>query len=111
MKWEKWDPDVEALEDVSGDLKDGTTVVRVIGPDDFPWFEPMAILELYHGHFARWSWPRRHRIVPGTLIQPLIDSSLGTTPERREQIDSRIPVTGFCSVSPRAGGAEDYVLD
>lgn len=60
--------------------------VRILGPDDFPWNDPTAILELYHGHLEDWADPRRLRIVPRTLIQPLIDSSLGATPDRRERL-------------------------
>ena len=56
---------------------------RILGPDDFPWWDPAAILELYHGRFEGWASPRVLRILPRTLLQPLIDSSLGTTPERR----------------------------
>jgi hypothetical protein len=30
MKWESWDPDVEALEDVSGDCVNGTTFIFIM---------------------------------------------------------------------------------
>jgi len=62
------------------------TVVRVIGPDDFPWDEPAWILELYHGQTKRWAQRRGRMRGTGTLIHPLIDSSLGVTPERREKL-------------------------
>ena len=48
-------------------------LVRVILPDDFPWRDPAAILELYHGKFEGWTSPRTIRVVPRTLLQPLID--------------------------------------
>ena len=61
-------------------------LVRLIGPDDFPWWDPAAILELYHGRFEGWANPRVLRVLPRTLLQPLIDSSLGTTPQRRRKL-------------------------
>ena len=61
-------------------------VVRELGPDDFPWQEPAAILEMYHGHYDRWAAPRPRAWGRGRLIQPLIDTSLGITPDRREQL-------------------------
>ena len=60
--------------------------VQILGPDDFPWSNPTMILELYHGQLRRWTWPRFSMIVPRTLIQPLIDSSLGVTPERKKKL-------------------------
>ncbi len=64
--------------------------VGMFGPADFPWNEPTQILELYHGHTTRWRlmavgglFPRRG---PIRLIGPLIDSSLGVTPERRHRL-------------------------
>lgn len=62
----------------------------VIGPADFPWNDPTRILELYHGHTAR----SRRMAFAGLfatnsrmrLIGPLIDSSLGVTPERRHRL-------------------------
>ncbi len=60
--------------------------VRIIGPDDFPWWDPAAILELYHEHFEDWERPRVLRVVPRTLLQPLIDSSLGSTEKRRRKL-------------------------
>lgn len=36
MKWEEWDPDVQCLEDVSGDCVDGTTLVFVMKPESTP---------------------------------------------------------------------------
>ncbi len=63
-----------------------TKPVQVIGPDDFPWWDPSAILELYHNQYNRWSIPRNYSIASRTLLQPLIDSSLGVTNQRREQL-------------------------
>ena len=61
-------------------------VVRVMGPDDFTWDEPAQILELYHGVTERWAKTRPRQGGFNALIWPLIDSSLGVTPERREKI-------------------------
>ena len=61
-------------------------VVRVLGPDDFPWDNPVAILELYHGHLNRWTTPRRGLYGYGPLIYHLIDSSTGVTAHRGEQL-------------------------
>ncbi len=36
MQWEKWDPDVQKLEDVSGDCADGTTLVFVMKDGPIP---------------------------------------------------------------------------
>ena len=75
-----------------------TDLVRTIVPDDFPWREPAAILELLHGRFQGWASPRVHRVVPRTLIQPLIDSSLGTTEKRRWKLWND-PATRYLSRS------------
>ena len=48
--------------------------------------DPSAILELYHNQYKRWSIPRNYSIASRTLLQPLIDSSLGVTNQRREQL-------------------------
>ena len=61
-------------------------VVQALGPDDFPWDEPNEILELYHGQMQRWSRPRQRMSGTGVLIHPLIDSSLGVPPERRNRL-------------------------
>ena len=64
--------------------------IGTIGPLDFPWNNPTRILELYHGHtdgIARTAWlqafVRQRKIA---LIGPLIDSSLGVTPQRRYRL-------------------------
>ncbi|MHC5066302.1 MAG: alpha/beta hydrolase [Planctomycetota bacterium] len=60
------------------------------GPMNFPWNEPTEILELYHGHTARWereasgSNGEQRQSMP--LIGALIDSSLATTPERAHRL-------------------------
>ena len=62
------------------------TLAGVIGPKDFPWNDPTQILELYHGHTKRWrtrSKGDRQRPWNVNLVWPLIDTSLGVTPERR----------------------------
>jgi pimeloyl-ACP methyl ester carboxylesterase len=61
-------------------------VVRILGPDDFPWDEPDQILELYHGQTRRWARLRQRMRGTGVLIHPLIDSSLGVTRERRDKL-------------------------
>ncbi|MBN37162.1 MAG: hypothetical protein CMI29_01730 [Opitutae bacterium] len=72
--------------------------VRIIVPDDFPWRDPTAILELYHGQLKRWESPRILRVLPRTLLQPLIDSSLGTTEKRRWKLWND-PATRYLSRS------------
>ena len=62
------------------------TVVRILGPYDFPWKEPAQILELYHGQTKRWARPRGRAWGNAELLLHLIDSSLGVTPERREKL-------------------------
>ncbi len=74
------------------DLESGKRkVVGHITATDFPWNDPIAILELYHRRIERWaqraarttSAPRERQI---NLIFPLIDTSLGVTPERRYRL-------------------------
>jgi hypothetical protein len=72
---------VEFKDRVSGETK----TIAVIGAEDFPWNDPTRILELYHGHsqplgqaLALAGQSRMQRI---SLVGPLIDSSLGVTPE------------------------------
>ena len=77
---------------------DESRPIRIIGPDDFPWWDPAAILELYHGQYEGWVSSRVLRVIPKTLIQPLIDSSLGTTPNRRSKLWND-PATRFLSRS------------
>ncbi|MDG2013236.1 MAG: alpha/beta hydrolase [Pirellulaceae bacterium] len=60
--------------------------VRILGPDDFPFTSPRQILELYHGQTDGWAVARWIGRPARTLIGPLIDSSLGVTPERREKL-------------------------
>ena len=67
------------------DRKNQKTAV-LLGPDDFPWSAPGRILELFHNQFARWENGRPTDHSYFTLIYPLIDSSLGLTPERKEQL-------------------------
>lgn len=66
--------------------KNSRKLIRTIGPEDFPWWDPASILELYHCEYSGWRSRRSHRIVPRTLIQPLIDSSLGVTEKRRKRL-------------------------
>lgn len=65
-------------------------VVGRLAATDFPWNDPTEILELYHHRLERWqqraaqsSQPRESRI---NLVFPLIDTSLGVTPERRYRL-------------------------
>jgi pimeloyl-ACP methyl ester carboxylesterase len=58
----------------------------ILVPKDFPWRDPTQILELYHGHTERWqtrSTGRSQRPRQINLVWPLIDTSLGVTPQRR----------------------------
>ena len=59
---------------------------QILGPEDFPWRNPVAILELYHGQTKRWQKPRRNGPGYGTLIYSLMDSSLGVTADRKEEL-------------------------
>jgi pimeloyl-ACP methyl ester carboxylesterase len=73
------------------DRKSGETkTVGMLGPAEFPWSDPTRILELYHGHTDRFAKLTRTEVFSRqsrmTLIGPLIDSSLGVTPERRYQL-------------------------
>ena len=60
--------------------------VRILGSDDFPYWDPRSILELYHGQLSRWAKPRSGWGRPSTLLQAMIDSSLNTTPARRQRL-------------------------
>lgn len=64
-------------------------LVGVLGPEDFPWHDPVQILELYHGKTSRWAFQfstQRARQQSMALIGPLIDSSLAVTPDRKYQL-------------------------
>ncbi len=63
-----------------------TSTIPVVRAQDFPWSDPVQILELYHGHLERWKKPAPPRGSPMKLIGPLIDSSLGVTPERLHRL-------------------------
>ncbi len=74
---------------IEGQNRKGEPVKVVLGREDFPSRDPAQILELYHGHYERWARPSSGSSQGGrkmTLIGPLIDSSLGVTPERRHQL-------------------------
>lgn len=73
---------VEVNDHANGKLK------FLLGPDDFPWDQPAQILELYHGQTDRWVKGRGLRQSYYNLIFPLIDSSIGVSPERLEQLNS-----------------------
>ncbi len=86
---------IERLErepiEITTEGPDGEPVKVVIGREDFPWRNPAEILELYHGYHERMVRQRVQRGGRGgrsrmSLIGPLIDSSLGVTPERRHQL-------------------------
>jgi len=76
--------------EVTGRVSGKTKTVGVLGPMDFPWNDPCQILELLHDHTERWrrraSGERVARAQPMRLLGPLIDSSLGVTPERRHRL-------------------------
>ena len=72
-------------------FQDGRRVVpgktkMVLGPDDFPWDYPAAILELFHGRTERWAKGRDVQHGYQLLIYSLIDSSTGVTADRREEL-------------------------
>ena len=86
--------------------------IGVFGPADIPWDDPTRILELYHGHtdslkgIALQSRVGRGHSVP--LIGMLIDTSLGTTPERRYRLmtDPATRYLGRDNFAPRLATAE-----
>lgn len=70
---------------------DDSATIVVLGPDDFPWYDPAMILELHHGRTARWRLQSAmHSALGGGrergVIGPLIDTSLGVTPARRYRL-------------------------
>ncbi len=74
--------------------------IATLGTADFPWNDPVRILELYHGRTQRFVvQATMQRLVTQRqlrLIGPLIDSSLGVTPERRYQLETD-PATRYLS--------------
>lgn len=62
----------------------------LMGPSEFSIWDPALVLELYHEHYDRWRKKFLHNASRGmtgvTLIGPLIDSSLGVTPQRRHRL-------------------------
>src|SRR5688500_18794691 len=76
-----------ALKDrVSGETK----TIAVVGAEEFPWNDPTRILELYHGHSQRLGQAlavaSQSRVQRINLVGPLIDTSLGVTPQRRHRL-------------------------
>lgn len=69
-------------------IKDARTneTKMILGPEDFPWNYPGRILELYHGQTKRWVNGRGSQLYYARLIFPLIDSSIGVTPDRLERL-------------------------
>jgi pimeloyl-ACP methyl ester carboxylesterase len=69
---------------------DSGETIGVFGSTDFPWSNPTAILELYHGNTDRWERQAKSGFRGGSqnfdLIGPLIDTSLAITPERRHRM-------------------------
>ena len=84
----------QAAEDVLTRLENGGIEVTdaggntkmVLGPYDFPWDYPAAILELFYGRTERWMGGRESEGGFFFLPYPLIDSSTGVTAHRREQL-------------------------
>lgn len=71
--------------------EDGEEVLTTLGPASFPWNDPTAILEMYHGQLQRWQrMASRNASGPGKqtlrLLGVLIDTSLGVTPQRRHRL-------------------------
>jgi pimeloyl-ACP methyl ester carboxylesterase len=83
----------------------GETVAVTLGKEDFqrdfgqtPAAGPAWVLSLYHEHYETWAASvlarRRSRSDQVRLIGPLIDTSLGVTPGREQQLRSD-PATEF----------------
>lgn len=74
------------------DEKTGQTHTVALGIEDFrEWFvvnnnKPVQLLSIYYGHYDTWAKRvaarRQNRHTEGTIIRPLIDTSLGVTQER-----------------------------
>ncbi len=81
---------IERLEQEPLRLQSADGASGYFGTMNFPWNQPTEILELYHGHTER--WVSQLGAVTGeqqqgmALIGALIDSSLGTTPERAHRL-------------------------
>lgn len=75
---------------------------------------PAFVLELYHGHYERWAAEtlarRTGRTGPVRLIQPLIDSSIGASPDRVHQLrgDPALPFIGVGDFDPLIASASDW---
>lgn len=67
-------------------------VIATYGPLDFPWSNPVQILELYHGQTDRWrsQAERGFRAMSQdeAILGSLIDTSLGVTPARGHKLMS-----------------------
>lgn len=71
---------IEIKDDISGETR------ILLGPSEFPWDYPAQILELFHNRTERWSEGRKKYFSNYKLIYPLIDTSIGVTADRREQL-------------------------
>ena len=74
---------------------------------------PAFVLELYHRRYEAWAREviaRRTRPEPVRLIQPLIDSSLGASPQREHQLrtDPALRIIGVVDFDPLIRSAADW---
>jgi pimeloyl-ACP methyl ester carboxylesterase len=107
---------------VSRDEKSGTRRIVVLGPGDFElglvtyaenadrW--PAFVLSVYHRHYDAWARDVIEQRKAGmlTLIGPLIDTSLGVTPEREHQLrtDPAVAMLGTWSFAAYLASAADW---
>lgn len=91
-------------------LEDFQSALQDEAADAENW--PAFVLSLYHGHYEAWARNeiKGRQAEPQKLIGPLIDTSLGVTPQRAAQLraDPALPLLGSAGFEPYMAAAEAW---
>ncbi|UGQ48838.1 alpha/beta hydrolase [Massilia endophytica] len=91
-------------------LEDFQSALQDEASDAGSW--PAFVLSLYHGHYEGWARKEiaERQAQPQKLIGPLIDTSLGVTPQRAAQLrsDPALHLIGSAGFEPYMAAAETW---